>query len=139
MAKVSILSPKATPMELPLVTSKVPAGFPSPAEEYLGDTLDLNKLMIDNPTSTFFARVDGDSMINAGIFDGDILIVDRSVVAKHNSIVVAIVDNEFTVKRLKSDGELQLVPENPSYKPIKISGHSDITIWGVVTGVSRKL
>lgn len=139
MAKVTILKPKVTRMELPLASAKVPAGFPSPAEEYLGDTLDLNQLMIDNPTATFFARVEGDSMVNAGIFEGDILIVDRSVTPKHNSVVVAVIDNEFTVKYLKTDGEIRLAPANPSYKDIKMTGDMELVIWGVVTGISRKL
>lgn len=138
MAKVSILTPENSPLELPFVSTKVPAGFPSPAEEYLGDTLDLNQLMVDNPTATFFARVQGDSMTTT-IYPDDILIVDRSVSPKNNSIVVAIVNNEFTVKRLSMGNELQLVADNPDYEPIKITGDMDLTVWGVVTGISRKL
>ena len=138
MAKVSILTPENSPLELPFVSTKVPAGFPSPAEEYLGDTLDLNQIMVDNPTATFFARVQGDSMTTT-IYPDDILIVDRSVSPKNNSIVVAIVNNEFTVKRLSMGNELQLVADNPDYEPIKITGDMDLTVWGVVTGISRKL
>lgn len=138
MAKVSILTPKNSPLELPFVSTKVPAGFPSPAEEYLGDTLDLNQIMVDNPTATFFARVQGDSMTTT-IYPDDILIVDRSVSPKNNSIVVAVVNNEFTVKRLSMGSELQLVADNPDYEPIKITGDMDLTVWGVVTGISRKL
>ncbi len=138
MAKVSILTPENSPLELPFVSTKVPAGFPSPAEEYLGDTLDLNQIMVDNPTATFFARVQGDSMTTT-IYPDDILIVDRSVSPKNNSIVVAVVNNEFTVKRLSMGSELQLVADNPDYEPIKITGDMDLTVWGVVTGISRKL
>ena len=138
MAKVSILTPENSPLELPFVSTKVPAGFPSPAEEYLGDTLDLNQIMVDNPTATFFARVQGDSMTTT-IYPDDILIVDRSINPKNNSIVVAVVNNEFTVKRLSMGSELQLVADNPDYEPIKITGDMDLTVWGVVTGISRKL
>lgn len=138
MAKVSILTPENSPLELPFVSTKVPAGFPSPAEEYLGDTLDLNQIMVDNPTATFFARVQGDSMTTT-IYPDDILIVDRSVSPKNNSIVVAVVNNEFTVKRLSMGNELLLVADNPEYKPIRITGDMDLTVWGVVTGISRKL
>lgn len=138
MAKVSILTPTNSPLELPIVTSKVPAGFPSPAEEYLGDTLDLNQIMVDNPTATFFARVQGDSMTNT-IFPEDILVVDRSVSPKHGSVVVAIINNEFTVKRLNMNDGLTLVSDNPNYEPIRITGEMDLTVWGVVTGISRKL
>ncbi|GAA0204106.1 hypothetical protein GCM10009123_09260 [Kangiella japonica] len=138
MAKVSILTPTNSPLELPIVTSKVPAGFPSPAEEYLGDTLDLNQIMVDNPTATFFARVQGESMTTT-IFPDDILVVDRSVSPKHGSVVVAIVNNEFTVKRLNMNDGLTLVSDNPDYEPIRITGEMDLTVWGVVTGISRKL
>ena len=138
MAKVSILTPTNSPLELPIVTSKVPAGFPSPAEEYLGDTLDLNQIMVDNPTATFFARVQGDSM-TITIFPEDILVVDRSVSPKHGSVVVAIINNEFTVKRLNMNDGLTLVSDNPNYEPIRITGEMDLTVWGVVTGISRKL
>jgi DNA polymerase V len=138
MSKVTLLTPGRSRLELPLYESRVPAGFPSPANEYLGDTLDLNQYLIANPTATFFARVEGDSMIGAGIYEGDLLVVDRSRTAGHNDIVIAAVDNEFTVKRLDTRDGIRLVAENPDYAPICLSGEREMLIWGVVTGLVRK-
>ena len=122
--------------KLPLYTSSVQAGFPSPADDYLEEKLDLNKYLIKHPSATFFVKVTGDSMIKAGIHSGDILIVDRSIEPKNNKIVIAAIDGELTVKRLsyKPDGNY-LQPENDNYSPIKIDEHNDLTIWGVVTNV----
>ncbi len=115
------------------------AGFPSPAEDYLDKTLDLNELLIAHPAATFFVRVSGDSMQNAGIFSGDILVVDRSLEAADNKIVIAIVSGEFTVKRLKiREGRISLVPENPSYPILEMKEGSDFQVWGVVTYVIHK-
>jgi DNA polymerase V len=139
MSKVTLIKPLTSRVELPLYESKVPAGFPSPATEYLGDTLDLNDYLINNKTATFFAKVEGDSMIGAGILEGDLLVIDRSKQAKHNSIVVAVVDNEFTVKRLCTENGIELRPENPAYQPIKLTGELEMQIWGVVTSIVRKL
>lgn len=126
-------------VEIPLYSGKIPAGFPSPADEYMEDTLDLNDYLISNKTATFFARVEGDSMINAGIFAGDILVVDRSIEPKQNDIVVAAVDNEFTVKRLCLRKGIRLIPENHNYAPIQLRGNIELLIWGVVTSIVRKL
>ena len=122
--------------KLPLYSSSVQAGFPSPADDYLEEKLDLNKYLIKHPSATFFVKVTGDSMIKAGIHSGDILIVDRSIEPKNNKIVIAAIDGELTVKRLsyKPDGNY-LQPENDNYSPIKIDEHNDLTIWGVVTNV----
>ena len=139
MSKVTIITPGSTTQAIPFYEPKVPAGFPSPANEYLGDTLDINEYLISNKTATFFARVEGDSMTGAGIFENDILVVDRSITAKHNDIVIAAVDNEFTVKRLDTSDGVQLVPDNPIYEPIKLTGQSELMIWGVVTGIVRKI
>lgn len=139
MSKVSIIKPNiGERLDLPLYEPKVPAGFPSPATEYLGGTLDLNDYLVSNQTATFFAKVEGDSMIGAGIFEDDLLVIDRSIQPKHNHIVVAVVDNEFTVKRLATRDGIQLLPENPAYQPINVSGETEIQIWGVVTGIVRK-
>lgn len=140
---MKILKPdSSTNIELPLYSSKVQAGFPSPAEDHLEAKLDLNKYLIDHPAATFLTRVVGNSMINAGIYENDILVVDRSLEATDNKIVVAVVNNELTVKRLKySNGKAFLVPENDEYKPIAIEqgGDSEGTyIWGVVISVIRK-
>ncbi len=124
---------------LPLFLSKVPAGFPSPADDYLEGELDLNELLIQHPAATFFVRLAGDSMIKAGLLDGDILVVDRAVKARHRQIVVAVVDGEMTVKRLYSHGgRVELHPENPAYKPILIGEDRELTIWGVVVGSVRQ-
>lgn len=133
MSKVTILTPKATPMELPLVTTKVPAGFPSPAEEYLGDKLDLNDYVIQNPATTFFARVEGDSMIGKGIMPNDVLAVDRSLEPRHGDVVIAVINGELTVKTLHTNEKIKLVAENPQYSDIPITGDMDFTIWGVAT------
>jgi len=138
MSTVTLIIPGISHLELPLYESRIPAGFPSPAGEYLGDTLDLNDYLISNRTATFFARVEGDSMIGAGIFEGDLLVVDRSRSARHNDIVIAAVDNEFTVKRLDTSDGIRLVAENPEYAPICLSGEREMLIWGVVTGLVRK-
>lgn len=119
---------------LPLFGHKVPAGFPSPADDYVEDRLDLNQLLVQNKYATFFLRVRGDSMVNAGIHDGDIIVVDRSAEAVDRSIVVAAVDGELTVKRLiLRNGVTELHAENPKYSPIRFRDGQELTIWGVVT------
>ncbi|MBD3329400.1 translesion error-prone DNA polymerase V autoproteolytic subunit [Candidatus Dojkabacteria bacterium] len=124
----------------PLYSSTVSAGFPSPAEDLIDRKLDLNEFVVQHPNSTFFVKVAGDSMIGAGILDGDILVVDRSLNAKNQDIILAIIEGEFTVKRLaKSSTGVALVPENSNYKPIKIDENSDFEVWGVVTSIIRKL
>lgn len=122
----------------PLYASRPAAGFPSPGDDMVEKPLDLNDLLIDNPTSTFFVRVSGDSMEGARIFDGDILVVDRSVTPLDGCIVVAAVFGELVVKRLRTyPNRAVLVSENDSYAPIEINGAEDIFIWGVVTGSAR--
>ncbi|MDA3834049.1 MAG: translesion error-prone DNA polymerase V autoproteolytic subunit [Spirochaetales bacterium] len=118
----------------PLFSSGVSAGFPSPAEDYIEQRLDLNELLIQHPAATFFVRVNGDSMTGAGIQHNDILIVDRSIEATSGKIVIAIVGGEFTVKRLlKKGASCQLIAENPNYPAITITEDSDCEVWGVVT------
>ncbi len=124
----------STKLELPLQNCSVPAGFPSPAEDYVEHRLDLNSYLVTHPAATFFVRASGNSMTGANIHDGDLLIVDRSIEAAHNDIVIAVVLGEITVKRLHYlRGEIALVPENESYQTIFINEHSDLHIWGVVT------
>jgi len=119
---------------IPLYAHKVSAGFPSPADDYIEDRLDLNQLLVQNKSSTFFLRVKGDSMINAGIHDGDIIVVDRSVEPIDRSVVVAVIDGELTVKRLiLSNGIAELHAENQKYEPIRFREGQDLTVWGVVT------
>ncbi len=120
---------------IPYVMSKVSAGFPSPADDYLEKNLSIDKLLIKNQASTFLIRVGGDSMINIGIYEGDILIIDRSLDAKNKDIVIASIFDELTVKRLIFDiqGNPQLKAENPLYSNIEIKNKEDLIIWGVVT------
>ncbi|HOY31470.1 MAG TPA: translesion error-prone DNA polymerase V autoproteolytic subunit [Bacteroidales bacterium] len=127
-------------ISLPFYVAKISAGFPSPAEDFIERKLDLNEYLIKNPSATFFVKVSGQSMINAGIHDGDILVVDRSAEPANNRIVIGVVNGEFTVKRLlKKNTKLFLVPENTDYKPIEINETMDVSIWGVVTYTIRKL
>lgn len=124
---------------LPLADTAVQAGFPSPANDYIEKTLDLNELMIQHPAATFFVRVSGDSMIDAGIQSGDILVVDRSVEPANGKIVVAVVDGEFTVKRLiKRQGKILLRAENSRFPDLSIDPDSDFEVWGVVMYVIHK-
>lgn len=121
---------------LPLYTSRVHAGFPSPADDYIEMHLDLNTHLIKHPAATFFVIASGDSMTNAGIRSGDMLIVDKSIEAVHGKIVIAAIDGELTVKRLSRRNErVQLLPENDKYTPIDITDQQDLVIWGVVTHV----
>jgi len=131
---------ESSSVSCPFFMSAVEAGFPSPAEDYIEGSLDLNKHLIKHPAATFFVRVSGDSMINAGIYPGDILIVDRSLDATDKKIVIAFIDGELTVKRLKyRDNLLFLEPENDSYLPIKITEEMSFEVWGVVTNVIHKV
>lgn len=119
-----------------LFLNPVTAGFPSPASDYVDKSIDLNEILIKNKVSTFLVRALGDSMINVGIFSGDILIVDKSVTPSNKNIVVAILNGEFTVKKfIKDENKIILRPENPKYKDINISEDDDFKIWGVVTFV----
>lgn len=127
-------------LKLPLVDAFISAGFPSPADDYIEGKLDLNRQLIKNPSSTFFARVRGTSMTEVGINDGDILIIDKSLEAKHNSVLVCFIDGEFTVKKVqKIKGELFLIPQSKDFAPIKVSRESDFRLWGVVTYCIHKL
>jgi len=126
----------ATKCERPLFMAPVAAGFPSPAEDYIEGKLDLNKHLIKHPSATFFVRVAGDSMIDAGIHPGDILIVDRSLEPADKKVVIAVIDGELTVKRIRmSRDRIYLMPENENYKTIEIEKEMKLDIWGVVTNV----
>ncbi|HEX2915339.1 MAG TPA: translesion error-prone DNA polymerase V autoproteolytic subunit [Chloroflexia bacterium] len=118
----------------PLFLSTVQAGFPSPADDYIDQELNLHELLVSHPAATFFVKAQGHSMTGAGIFPGDLLVVDRSLRASDRSIVIAVLDGEFLVKRLrKVRGKVYLVSENPEYKPIEVSAGSQFEVWGVVT------
>ena len=134
--EVLLTKNNATELLIPIFTSRVQAGFPSPADDHLEDTLDLNTHLIHHQEATFFVKAQGDSMIGAGIHQGDILIVDKSLTPKSGKIVIAVVDGEFTVKHLhKYKGNITLKAEIPEFKDIKIRGTDELIIWGVVTSV----
>ena len=125
----------STELELPIIGANLEAGFPSPADDYIEESLDLNKYLIKNPASTFLARVTGSSMIGSHIQEGDILIIDKSLIPQKDSILVCALDGEFTIKRVKKidDETVYLMPDNPDFKPIKVSRDNNLMIWGVVT------
>ncbi len=129
-----------TKLPLPLAMNAVPAGFPSPADDYLDKKLDLNEFLIPHPAATFFVRVKGESMIQAGINSGDILIVDRALEPAQGKVVIAAVDGELTVKRIeKREDKLYLAAENPNFKLIEITPEQCLTVWGVVTYAIHKV
>ncbi|UYW01238.1 translesion error-prone DNA polymerase V autoproteolytic subunit [Flavobacterium agricola] len=118
----------------------IKAGFPSPAADFEGTKISLDELVIKNKTTTFYAKASGNSMINAGINDGDILVIDKSLEPRDNKIAVCFIDGEFTVKRIKTGADcLYLVPENPMYKTIKVTPDNEFVIWGLVTHVVKAL
>ena len=119
---------------LPVADWGIRAGFPSPAQDYLESGIDLNKELVKNPSSTFFGRVSGDSMAGAGIEDGDLIVIDKSISASEGDIAVCFVDGEFTLKRIHIENDfVWLVPENPKYRRIKVTPDQNFMVWGVVT------
>ena len=126
-------------LSLPLDTVKVSAGFPSPAADYQESRLDINEYLVRNPVSTFFFPVQGDSMEGAEIHDGDILVVDKSVQARHGHIIIAFIDGQRLVKRLHHRaGRVALIAENPCYSPLEIQEGMELLIWGVVVGKFKR-
>ena len=120
-------------LKIPLLSDSISAGFPSPADDYTEENIDLNEHLISNPFSTFFLRVKGDSMLNAGIKDKDLIIVDKSLRAKPGNIVIAMIDGEFTIKRLSiKNNELYLKAEHHNYPDFRFKNYIDVQIWGVV-------
>ena len=127
---------KRTSTELPLFLANISAGFPSPADDYIDKKLDLNEFLIKHPAATFFVRVEGESMINAGIHSGDILIVDRAAHPNNDNVVIAVLEGELTVKRIRRKrGKLYLVADNPEFAPLEITTEMNFEVWGVVTYV----
>jgi DNA polymerase V len=127
-------------LPLPIDVVKVSAGFPSPAADYEDKRLDINEYLIRNPVSTFFFPVQGDSMQGAEIFDGDVLVVDRSIKAQHGHIVVAFVDGDRLVKRLHCrQGRVALIAENPNFPPLEIQDGMELVVWGTVVGKFKRL
>ncbi len=130
----------AEQIHLPFIEEGIAAGFPSPADDFKEKRISLDETLIKNKEATFYARVRGDSMIDAGLDDGDLLVIDRSVDPENNKIAVCFIDGEFTVKRLKIEKDtIYLMPENKNYKPIKVTKENTLTIWGVVTYVVKKV
>jgi|TARA_B110000438_G_C15651970_1_gene579954 DNA polymerase V len=124
----------------PMLIARVQAGFPSPGDDYVEKNLDLNELLIKNPSATFFVKVEGDSMVNAGINSGDTLVVDKAVEAKDKSVVIAHINGELTVKRVwLAKGKVFLNPENDEFSPIEVTEETDFDIWGVVTFVIHRV
>lgn len=135
--RAALSAPRRT---CPLALTRVPAGFPSPADDYRDRDLDLHEHLVQHPAATFFMRASGNSMTGAGIHDGDLLIVDRSIPPRSGSVVIAILDGELTVKRLKHCGDRPyLTPENPEHAPIWIDEGSTFEVWGVVVYVVHKV
>ncbi len=127
-------------MDLPFVENGISAGFPSPADDFLDLSIDLNKELIQNPSATFYGRVKGDSMVDAGLSDGDLLIIDKSLEPTDSKIAVCFIDGEFTVKRIKIERDIiWLIAENKNYKPIKVTSENDFIIWGIVTTVIKSV
>lgn len=128
------------PLPLPLVGRMVPAGFPSPADDYLDGEIDLARLLVERPAATFLMRVSGHSMSGAGILDGDYVVVDRSLEARSGHVVVAVLAGEMTIKRLRmTGGRTLLQAENPDYPAVVVGEDHPAELWGVVVGVVRKL
>lgn len=129
-----------TKLKRPLVDQGISAGFPSPAQDFIDLSIDLNKEFIKHPSSTFFSRVKGNSMKDAGIDNGDLLIVDKSLRPTDGRIAVCFIDGEFTVKRLKIEKDCcWLMPENETYKPIMVTKENDFIVWGIVVHVIKTL
>lgn len=127
-------------MAVPVYIWRVSAGFPSPAEEFLERPLDLADLLVTDPAATYAVRVSGDSMVGDSIMDGDIAVVDKGLEAAHNDIIIARINDTFTMKRLfQESGIVALLPSNPRYQPIVITQETDFEVWGVVRGIVRVL
>lgn len=138
--RLNIVRPDfSSSMPLPYADMGIAAGFPSPAQDYLSETIDLNRELVRHPAATFYARVDGDSMIGDGIDSGDILVIDRSIEPADGDLAVCCIDDEFTLKRLSlRSGQVWLIPSNESYDPILVTPDSRFEVWGVVTHTIKR-
>ena len=132
----SLHRPQPSTEKIPLYLCRVEAGFPSPADDHIEKNINLNQHLVRNPAATFFVRAAGNSMINAGIYEGDILVVDRSLEPHSGKIIIAVLNGELTVKRFHKKGnQITLYPENSEYAPIPITAETDFMVWGIVTSV----
>ncbi len=130
----------STKILLPFVEAGISAGFPSPADDFLELTIDLNKELVKHPSTTFYGKVKGDSMQDAGFNDGDLLVIDKSLRPSDGKIAVCFIDGEFTVKRIRKDKDcIWLVAENKKYKPIKVTEDNDFIVWGLVTNIIKSV
>jgi DNA polymerase V len=127
-----------TVLEIPVVSTAISAGFPSPALDFIDLSIDMNKHLIKRPSSTFYGRVKGQSMKDVGITDGDLLVIDKSITPKNDQIAVCYVDGEFTIKKIKFEQDIcWLIPANDAYQPIRVTSQNDFLIWGIVTHVIK--
>ena len=127
-----------TVLEIPVVSTAISAGFPSPALDFIDLSIDMNKHLIKRPSSTFYGRVKGQSMKDVGITDGDLLVIDKSIPPKNDQIAVCYVDGEFTIKKIKFEQDIcWLIPANDAYQPIRVTSQNDFLIWGIVTHVIK--
>lgn len=137
---LNFFTPSHGKLEAILINAGISAGFPSPAGDFKQERISLDKELIKNKEATFFARVSGESMINAGLEDGDLIVIDRSLEPTNNKIAVCFIDGEFTVKRLQvKKNKIWLKPENTNYKAIEVKEDNELIIWGIVTNVIKKL
>lgn len=138
---ITIYTPnKLTAIERPVVNEDISAGFPSPAEDFKEIRISLDKELVKNEDATFYARVRGNSMIDANIEDGDLLVIDRSIAVSTGKIAVCMLDGDFTIKRLKVEKDcLYLMPENKNFKPIKVTKENEFIVWGIVTYVIKEV
>ena len=137
---LNFFAPSHGRLEAILINAGISAGFPSPAGDFKQERISLDKELIKNKEATFFARVSGESMINAGLEDGDLIVIDRSLEPTNNKIAVCFIDGEFTVKRLQvKKNKIWLNPENTNYKAIEVKEDNELIIWGIVTNVIKKL
>lgn len=128
----------ASNMEIPVLSTPISAGFPSPALDFIDLSIDMNKYLIKRPTSTFYGRVKGQSMKDVGISDGDLLVIDKSIAPKDDQVAVCYLDGEFTLKKIKLEKDIcWLIPANESYQPIQVTSQNDFLIWGIVTHVIK--
>jgi len=139
--KITLFQPEENaPAEVPFVSNGIKAGFPSPAADFDGTKISLDHIVVKHKDATFYAKASGNSMIGAGIDDGDILVIDRSLEPTHNKIAVCFIDGEFTVKRIRIEKDcVYLMPENNNYQPIKVTEDNELIIWGIVTFVLKSL
>ena len=137
---LNFFTPSHGRLEAILINAGISAGFPSPAGDFKQERISLDKELIKNKEATFFARVSGESMITAGLEDGDLIVIDRSLEPTNNKIAVCFIDGEFTVKRLQvKKNKIWLNPENTNYKAIEVKENNELIIWGIVTNVIKKL